>query len=59
MGVCREIVAKQIGVAKLRVKMNEAKEELGKAVAGQVMLLKLLLLVLPPLICSHSFFPQS
>ena len=29
------MLAKQMGIAKLRVAMNEAKEELGKAVAGQ------------------------
>ena len=31
----RDLLAKQMGIAKLRVAMNEAKEELGKAVAGQ------------------------
>merc|ERR1719234_2732980 len=31
----RDMLAKQMGIAKLRVAMNEAKEELGKAVAGQ------------------------
>merc|ERR1719234_544228 len=31
----RDVLAKQMGIAKLRVAMNEAKEELGKAVAGQ------------------------
>ena len=29
------MLGKQMGIAKLRVAMNEAKEELGKAVAGQ------------------------
>ena len=29
------MLAKQMGIAKLRVSMNEAKEELSKAVAGQ------------------------
>ena len=29
------MLAKQMGIAKLRVAMNEAKEELGKVVAGQ------------------------
>ena len=31
----RDMLVKQMGIAKLRVAMNEAKEELGKAVAGQ------------------------
>ena len=31
----RDILSKQMNVAKLRVAMNEAKEELGQAVAGQ------------------------
>ena len=31
----RDIMNKQMSIAKLRVSMNEAREELGKAVAGQ------------------------